>query len=155
MIERIYFHSWIQISLFLRLKRHIFIHCVFFISEHLSWPKMCIFGGSFLTQVSKCHCGSWHTLVQKTSFKIMLPHVDISQWVRKALEKKEGPYLDSKWSLNCLLNNPVLVLSQKPGIRSFFLQTTNKKGTFNKNTSRYLLCQSFAIHSSQASSVLL
>lgn len=108
------------------------MHCVFFISEHLSWSKMCIFGGSFLTQVNKCHCGSWHTLVQKASFKIMLPHVDITQWVRKALKKKEGPHLDSKWSLNCLLNNPVLVLSQEPTIRSFFLQATNKKGTFNK-----------------------
>lgn len=49
-----------------------------------------------------------------------------------SIEKMEDPHLDSKWCLNCWLNNPVLVLSQEPGIRSFFLQATNKKAPLVK-----------------------
>lgn len=49
-----------------------------------------------------------------------------------SIEKTEDPHLDSKWCLNCWLNNLVLVLSQDPGIRSFFLQATNKKAPLVK-----------------------
>lgn len=49
-----------------------------------------------------------------------------------SIEKTEDPHLDSKWCLNCWLNNPVLVLSQEPGKRSFFLQATNKKAPLIK-----------------------